>query len=230
MDGRPRGTVRLRLVAAAALGLALACAGTGGARRPQLEPAAPAASPLEVTRAFYVALHGGDAEAAAKLVGSPNARSATQSFVSLANAYHELELAVVERFGPEAARAVGYRERIAAEDEALRAATVRESGEDAVVTSVGGQTLATLRKVDGSWRVLLDDALSTEGGTAALALEAAASSEAASRVAPAIRHGLFDAPEDALEAFRNEVSVGLQGGRPDLTEPPEKPAPDDVKL
>ena len=115
-------------------------------------------------------------------------------------------------------------------DEALRAATVREGGEDAVVTSVGGQTLATLRKVDGSWRVLLDDALSTEGGTAALALEAAASSEAASRVAPAIRHGLFDAPEDALEAFRNEVSVGLRGRRPDLTQPPEKPAPGDVKL
>ncbi len=221
--------MRLRLLAAAALALALACAGPG-ARRPEGTPAAPASSPLEVTRAFYGALHGGDAEAAAKLVGSPNARPATHAFVRLANAYHELELAVTERFGPEAARAVGYGERIAAEDEALRAATARESGEDAVVTSAGGQTLATLRKVGGAWRVLLEDALSTERGTAALTLEAAASWEAASRVAPAIRHGLFDAPEDALEAFRNEVSVALQRGPPDLTEPPEKPRPGDVKL
>ena len=38
------------------------------------------ASPLDVARAFYGALHGGDAEGAAKLAGSPNARPATDSW------------------------------------------------------------------------------------------------------------------------------------------------------
>jgi hypothetical protein len=172
-------------------------------------------SPLEVARAFYGALHGGDAEGAAKLVGSPFARPATDSFVKLANAYRELELAVGERFGAEAARTVGYRERIAAEEESLSRAKAQVKGEEAIVTA-GEQTLATLHKVNGAWRVLLEEALATERGVAGLMLEAEASLYAARRVAPAIRQGLFNGPEDALEAFRNEVTVRMQGAEPDL--------------
>lgn len=216
------------------LALATACAGPGAPRR-QAGPAKDA-SPLEVARAFYGALHGGDAEGAARLVGSPHARSATASFVKLANAYRELEAAVSDRFGTEAARVVGYAHRMAAEADALRSAAAQVNGDDAVVTS-GGQTLATLHRIEGVWRVSLDEALATERGVAGLALEAEASAQAATRVSPAIRHGLFDGPEDALEAFRNEVSLLMEGAQPDLPRsPPEpdparaEPGPGDVRL
>jgi hypothetical protein len=184
-----------------------------------------------VARAFYGALHAGDAESAAKLVGSPQARSAVDSFVKLGNAYRELERAVGERFGAEAARTVGYTDRIAAEDEALREATAQVKGGEATVTH-GGKTLATLQRIDGAWRVVLEEALATERGMAGLVLEAEASSEAAARVAPAIRHGLFAGPEDALEAFRNEVSVRLQGVQSDLpgSRPEPRSQPGDVAL
>ncbi len=173
------------------------------------------ASPLDVARSFYGALHGGDAERAAKLAGSPNARPAMASFVKLANAYRELEGAVGERFGAEAARAVGYGDRMAAEDEALRRAKEEVRGDEATVAA-GDRTLAKLRRVNGAWRVVLEETLSTEQGMAGLALEAEASRQAAERVAPAIRHGLFDGPEDALEAFRSEVTVRMQGAEPYL--------------
>ncbi len=186
------------------------------------------ASPLDVARAFYDALHGGDAEGAAKLAGSPNARPATDSFVKLANAYRDLEGAVAERFGSEAARAVGYRDRVAAEHEALRQAKERVKGGEATVTD-GDKLLATLRKVNGAWRVVLEEALSTERGVAGLALEAEASRKAVARVSPSIRQGLFDGPEDALEAFRNEVTAFMQGAEPDLPRGPER-APADVEL
>ncbi len=223
----PCSAIGARCVAAA-LALATACAAPRGQGRPSGHPAA-AASPLEVARAFYGALHGGDAEGAARLVGSPHGRSATESFVKLAKAYRELESAVAERFGADAARAVGYADRIAAEDEALGRATAEVSGEEATVTS-GGRTLATLRKVGGAWRVQLEEGLATERGRAGLALEADASSRAAARLAPAIRGGLFDEPEDALEAFRNEVSLSMEGARPDLPRGPTEPLPGDVTL
>jgi hypothetical protein len=186
------------------------------------------ASPLDVARAFYGALHGGDAEGAAKLAGSPNSRPATDSFVKLANAYRDLEGAVAEHFGSEAAHVVGYRDRVAAEDEALRQAKEQVKGGEATVTA-GDKLLAALRKVNGEWRVVLEEALSTERGVAGLALEAEASRQAVARVAPSIRQGLFDGPEDALEAFRNEVTAFMQGVEPDLPRGPER-APADVEL
>jgi len=94
-----------------------------------------------------------------------------------------------------------------------------------------------LHRIEGVWRVSLDEALATERGVAGLALEAEASAQAATRVSPAIRHGLFDGPEDALEAFRNEVSLLMEGAQPDLPRsPPEpdparaEPGPGDVRL
>lgn len=215
-----------RALAAAAV-VALACAGAGAPGR-EGGGVAPAASPLDVTRAFYAALHGGDAQGAAKLVGSPRALSATESFVKLALAYRDLELAVRERFGPDAARTVGYADRIAAEDEALRRATAQVKGDDATIRA-NGETLALLRRMDGAWRIQLEDAFATESGMAGLVREAEASTEAAARVAPAIRQGLFDGPEDALEAFRNEVSLRMEGAQSDLPGPPQ-PRPGEIGL
>jgi hypothetical protein len=205
------------------LALALACAHGQAAR-----DGAGAGGPLDVTRAFYGALHAGDAAAAAALVASPNASFATASFVKLARAYQQLESALREKFGPDAARTVGYARRVQAEDEALRDAEAAVDGDRALVSS-GEQTLATLRRVNGAWRVLLEDALTTEEGLAALRLEADATLEATGRVVPAIRGGLFDGPEDAVEAFRNDLELQMQGTRPDLPRSPEaepdRPAP-----
>jgi hypothetical protein len=215
----------------AALAFAMACVGPA-VRGPTAGAAGAgdgSASPLKVARAFYEALHGGDAEGAARLVSSPFARPATESFVKLANAYRELELAVGERFGADAARAVGYAERIAAEDEALGRAKAQVKGEEATVTA-GEQTLATLHRENGAWRIRLEEALATERGVAGIVLEAEASLQAAARVAPAIRQGLFDVPEDAFEAFRSEVTVRMQGGKPDLPREAPTPGPGDLTL
>ncbi|HTP28928.1 MAG TPA: hypothetical protein VMK12_25125, partial [Anaeromyxobacteraceae bacterium] len=173
-------------------------------------PASSHASPLTVARAFYGALHGGDAEGAAKLLATPNARTATNAFVTLSRAYRDLEKAVGERFGAEATHAVGYGDGVAAEEEALRRASEEISGDEAVVTA-GNRTLATLRRIDGTWRVLLSDSLSTSDGLVELAQEAVATQKAAARVAPAVRQGFFNGPEDALEAFRNDVASSLVG-------------------
>jgi hypothetical protein len=208
----------------------MACAGEQTrARTTATSGAADGAAPIEVARAFYGALHAGDAKTAAELVGSPRARSATDSFVKLANAYRELERAVGGRFGADAARAVGYSDRVAAEDEALRRASQEVKGDEATVTA-GEQTLAALRKVNGAWRIVLEEALSSERGLAGLVLEAEASRQAVERVTPAIQQGLFDAPEDALEAFRNEVAVQMQGAQPDLPRDPAEGEPGDVEL
>jgi hypothetical protein len=215
-----------RLACLSAASLALACASRGGpAASPAPARVDPArAGPLDVARAFYSALHRGDAGAAARLIASPNAEPATAALVTLAGAYQALESAVRDRFGPTAAHAVGYTERVAAEDAALAAARAEVEGDRAVVRA-GGETLATLERRRGSWRIMLEDALATEQGIAALVLEAESSRDAAARVVPAIRGGLFDAPEDALQAFKNDVAVGIQGAEPDQAGAPPGRSP-----
>ncbi len=219
--------------AALLVALAIGCAAGGRVAPAGGEGAAAAAgSPIEVTRAFYGALHDGDAERAARLVESPNAATATASFVKLAKAYEALEGALRDRFGPGAAHAVGYADRVAAEVDALRVAESIVKGDRALVTA-GDHTLATLRRVDGAWRIVLEDALTSEQGLRTLVLEADAARNAAERVVPGIRSGLFDGPEDALEAFRNELAARIQGEQPELPPSPEPPAagaPESVPL
>jgi hypothetical protein len=192
--------------------------GSAGAAAPA--EGAPGAGPLDVARAFYGALHRGDPAAAARLVASPNAAAATGALVTLARSYQALEAVIGERFGASAAQAVGYSDRVAAEDAALAGATVEVQGDRAVVRS-GDETLAILARRGGAWRIELEEALATDRGLAALVLEAESSRDAVARVSPAVRAGLFDAPEDALEAFKNDVAVSMQGGRPDLPRAPE---------
>lgn len=193
-----------------------ACA--GGAARVSA-PAAEPSTPVEVTRAFYRALHAGDARSAGRLVASARGDAAAAAFVEKAAAYQRLEAALRDRFGDAAARAVGYDERVAAEERALRAAQEEVRGEVATVAD-GEHRLASLRRVGSEWRVVLDEALTSEAGIVALASDAVASRRAAERVVPAIRAGLFDDPEDALEAFRNEVAIASGGGSSELPRPP----------
>lgn len=198
-----------RLAPAAALAAALACAGA----RPRPEAAE---SPVEVTRAFYRALHARDAAAAAALVDGPRAREAADAFVRMSSAYASLEQALTARFGPGAAREVGYAERVAAEEDALRGARA-EVGDDTATVFSEDDPLATLRRAGGRWRIALREALASGDGLSALAGEAAASAAAAERVAPAVRGGLFDSAGDAVEAFRSELEVAREGapGAPD---------------
>jgi hypothetical protein len=197
-----------------------ACASQRGATG-AVAPAegAPGAGPLDVARAFYGALHRGDPAAAARLVASPNASAATGALVTLARSYQALEAVIGERFGPRAAETVGYTDRVAAEDAALAGATVEVQGDRAVVRS-GEETLAILARGGGGWRIELEEALASERGLAALVLEAESSREAVARVTPAVRGGLFDAAEDALEAFKNDVALRMQGARPDVPRAP----------
>jgi hypothetical protein len=217
-----------RAAAAAALAVA-ACAGAGRAGDAAGAPVRAAhpdgaSGPLEVARTFYAALHRGDAAAAGRLVASPNAGPALTALVTLARSYQSLESAVADRFGAEARHEVGYSDRVAAEDAALAAARAEVSGDRAVVRS-GEETLATLDGSGGRWRILLEEQLATEEGIAALVLEAESSRDAAARVVPAIRGGLFDAAADALEAFKDEVTVAMQGGERDLPRPPRRAEP-----
>lgn len=207
--------------AVAALAALTALAACAGAR--SRSPAPGEGTPVEVASAFYRALHAGDAPGAARLVDGPRAGEATAAFVSMARAYEQLEQALTARFGREAARAVGYAERVAAEDEALQSARAEVQGDTATVLS-DDRPLATLRRVKGAWRVVLEEALSSDEGLTALGAEAEASAAASSRVAPAIRGGLFDDPEDALEAFRNEVEVARGSAAPRGSESPAAPA------
>lgn len=199
---------RTALVGAAALAAWAAAACAGARARP-----AAAATPVEVTRAFYQALHAGDAAGAARLVDGPHAAEAAAAFVTLARAYQELEQALVAKFGPDAAHAVGYADRVAAEDRAVASARAEVEGDRATVLHED-HPLATLHRVDGAWRVVLEEDLSTEQGVAALTEEARASAAAAERVTPAIRGGLFDDPENAVEAFQSELEVGRGGAAP----------------
>lgn len=220
---------RFAFPATLALFAAASCA--GGHARP--EATAPAPTPLQVTRAFYRALHQGDASAAAQLVDPPEAGRATTSFVKLARAFETLENAVAARFGREVAGVVGYAERVAAEDEALRSAREEVRGDTATVLA-DDSPLARLRRVKGAWRLTLEEALSTAAGLGALDRQADASAAAAERVAAAIRGGLFADAEDALEAFHNEAELAEQGATSELPRPgasgdePPDSAPDSV--
>jgi hypothetical protein len=224
-----------RFAVAATLTLTLAGAASCAGRRPRSAAADPSATPLEVTRAFYRALHQGDASAAAELVDLPEAGRATTSFVKMARAYETLENALAERYGRAAAGVVGYAERVAAEDEALRSAHAEVHG-DAATVLADGSTLARLHRVKGAWRLALDEALSTDVGLAALGRQADAIATAAERVTPAIRGGLFPDPQDALEAFHNEAELAEQGATSDLprlgpsAEKPGQVLPEGVKL
>ncbi len=207
--------------------LALCCIAAAGCAARGASRASAAAggvgeAPLDVTRAFYAALHAGDARRAASLVDASNAVSVTASFVKISRAYADLESAVRDRFGAEAARTIGYAARVAAEDEALSVAEEDRQGDRALIRS-GDRTLARLRLVAGTWRIALEDELVTERGAAALALEAEASRQAAAEVVPVIRGGLFDAPEDALQAFRNEFEAQMGRASPDARPVPEGP-------
>jgi hypothetical protein len=225
----------------AAFALALAACGAhpqaAGARRPDgfAEAGAdPGGDPLAVARAFYSALHRADARAAGTLVAGPDAGPALVALVTLARAYQSLEGAIRERFGAGAAREVGYSDRVAAEDAALAAARADVQGDRAVVRA-GEETLATLARVRGRWRVQLEDALTSDEGVAALVREAESSRDSAARVTPAIRGGLFDSAADALEAFKNGVALGMQGAAPELPraapgERPRAPEPQGVPL
>jgi hypothetical protein len=217
-----RGLAREARPRALALGLALAGAGCAAARGAKAAPQDDgAASPVEVTRAFYSALHAFDAPGAAALVASPSAARATAAFVAMARAYESVERALQARYGREV-EGVGYDARVAAERAALAEARARVEGDGATVTGKG-PALATLRRTPEGWRVLLDDALGTEEGLAALEREAEASRRAAERVVPAIQGGLFDTPEDALQAFRNELASGGASEPPDLPSAPPEP-------
>jgi hypothetical protein len=180
--------------------------------------------PVEVARAFYGALHHGDAAAAARLVASHNAGAAAVALVTLARSYADLETVIAEWFGARAGHAVGYSDRVAAEDAALAGATADVQGDRAVVRS-GEETLAILRRARGGWRIELEDALSTDRGIAALVLEAESSRDAVARVSQAVRGGLFDAAEDVLEAFKNDVALRMQGAEPDVPRAPREQAP-----
>ncbi len=201
---------------AVALALAVVASCAGG--RPRPAETDPGATPLEVTRAFYRALHHGDAPVAAQLVDLPEAARAATSFVKMAHAFETLEAAVAARFGREAAGVVGYTQRVAAEDEELRSARDEVRGDTATVLA-DDSPLARLRRVKGTWRIALDDALSSEAGLAALGHQADATAVAAERVAVAIRGGLFPDAQDALEAFRNETELAEQGATSDLPPP-----------
>jgi hypothetical protein len=130
---------------------------------------------------------------------------------------------------------VGYASRVAAERAALAGADAAVEGDRATVTG-GGSTLASLQRIGGAWKVVLEDALATDEGVAALEAEADASRRAAERVVPAIRGGLYDSADDALEAFRNELSTAGVGEEPDLPPgeggegPTADPVPGPVQL
>ena len=222
---RSRSTARgrwRRPVRAWVAALLCACAARAPvARTATADALRPGATPLEVARAFYSALHAGDAAAAGRLVASRNGARVAESFVAIAGAYRLLEDALRTAYGEDAAGAVGYRARVEAEDEAMARATQVVRVDDAVV-SAGDQLLATLRREGGGWRVVLDDALTTDTGVAAIAREAAATRAASERVAPAIQHRLFGSAEDAVEAFRNEVMA--QMGREEEELPDEEGA------
>jgi hypothetical protein len=218
MPGSVRPTGRARGAALAALFALASCAGA----RPQ--PGAEEGTPVAVTRAFYGALHAGDAAGAARLAEGPHAGEVTAAFVEMAHAYSTVERALAARFGPDAARAVGYAERVKAEDEALRTARAEVKGDAATVLS-DDHPMATLRRVRGAWRVELEDALLSGQGLAALAGEARASATAAEKVAPAIRGGLFDDAENALEAFRDELELARGGSSPGELAPEERTGP-----
>jgi hypothetical protein len=172
-------------------------------------PAAPgAAGPLDVTRAFYKAVHGGDAAAATRLVPAA-VRPALASWVRLGEAHRRLEAAIAQRFGEREAGLVGYGDKVQAEVKALLGASERIAGDAAEVVSLDGRVLATLKRTRQGWKVELDDALASAAGRERLAREAGAAERAARRVAQGLRAGRYDDALAALRDFRREVAAAL---------------------
>jgi hypothetical protein len=193
------------MVRAVATTVALALAGTASAA--PARRAGPAA-PLEVTQAFFQALHAGDVGRAARLAEG-NARPAIAAMVRSAKAHRELEAAVAKRFGRDEAARVGYGNRVQSEVKALLGAQEIVQGDEAEVVTLDGRTMATLKRVKSAWKVELDDDALTKDGQARLAREADATVAAARAVVPAIRAGRYrDAPA-ALRDFRARVAAKL---------------------
>lgn len=184
---------------------------------PAEEPAKPLKDgPLEVTRAFYKALHAGDATKAAKLTAG-DARPALAAYVRLARAHRQLEAAVAKRFGDEEAALVGYGNRVQSEVKALLGATEEIDGDEARVTTVDGRTLATLRKVGNRWKVELQDAVAGAEGRRRITRSAAATESEAKRVMDGIRAGKYSDAESAVRDFQTRVAkaTGAEAGAVD---------------
>jgi hypothetical protein len=198
----------IRVLAAAAL-FALAApppAFAAPARPPPAE-----ASPAEVTRAFYRALHAGDAAAAARLADG-DARPVVEAFVRSARAHRDVEAALARRFGPAAAARVGYGNRVQSEVKALLGAEDVIEGDEAQVVTVDGRPLATLKRVEGRWKLELDDAVLTPQGQARVRAEARAAEAAAKTVVAGVRRGKY--PDAGAAARDFQRRAGLPEDRP----------------
>jgi hypothetical protein len=187
--------------------------------------AAPARGPLEVTRAFYRAVHAGNAVAATKLV-APDVRPALASWVRLGEAHRRLETAIAGRFGEQEAARVGYGNKVQAEVKALLGASERIAGAQAEVVAVDGRVLASLKRTRDGWKVELDDALASEEGRTRLAQEAEAAERAGRLVARRLGQGEYEDAAAALREFRQRVAAATGEARP----PRSSPAAEGVDL
>lgn len=173
---------------------------------PTEEPAKPLKDgPLEVTREFYRLLHAGDAAKAAKLALG-DAKPALAAYVRLARAHRQLEAAVAKRFGRDEAALVGYGNKVQSEVKALLGATEEIDGDEAVVLSLDGRALASLRKVGTRWKVELQHGASTAAGRERISKSAAATEGEARRVTEGIRAGKYRDAEAAVRDFQTRVA------------------------
>jgi hypothetical protein len=186
---------------ARALPLAAALALAAGARAG--EPAG--TSPRAVAAAFYAALHRFDAEAAAALAEGPDARRKLSALVKLGRAYLDLEEAMGSRFGPEAARRVGYRAKSQAEAASVRAAREEVEGDRARVIGADDRVLATLTWVKGAWRMDLREAENLSGSPVALERDAEGSRRAAAEVTRRLAAGGYRDEDEALADFTDRA-------------------------
>jgi hypothetical protein len=216
---RSRIDVRRLLLAAVAIGVV---AGIGATV--EVAAAAPSADPLDVTRDFYKALHAGDARAAAKLTAAADAEPVLRSFVRISKSYRALEAALAKRFGADAAEQVGYGRKVQDEVKALLGATAEIEGDTARVAALDGQTITTLRKVKGAWRVELEDTLDTAEGRAAFTAQAQATEEASKQVVARIREGKYTSPRVAVDDFEARIARAAAGVRRGT--PPQRSAPE----
>lgn len=186
--------------------------------------ASTAADPLDVTREFYKALHAGNARTAAKLTANDDAEAVMKSFVRISRSYRELEAAIARRFGAEAASDVGYGRKVQAEIKGLLGATVEIEGDHARVAGLDGETISTLRKVRGAWKVELEDLLETAEGRAAFAAQAKATSGASKQVIAGLKAGKYATSRAAVDDFEARVARAAAGVRREA--PPHRPAPE----
>jgi len=166
--------------------------------------------PRDVALEFTRALHRGDVRRAAALAHGAAPRRTLSAFVRLAGAYESLEKAVASRFGHEGAARVGYRAKVRAEEIAYLTAEEAVEGDRAAVTSAAGGTLAVLRRVRGSWRVELGEAVASPGGVEQMEIAATVAAEAADRVARRLRAGRYGTVEAALDEFRASLAKGME--------------------